>query len=905
MMSPILLSLAVKGTLVLAIAALAVALLRRSPASLRHCIWAVAFTALLALPVLEAFGPTWHVAVLPTETVTPAIPAPEVRVPPSETPTPQRAPADEASASPLVPAPLVPGLEPQSDEISTSASTWTDTTSRAGALMWLGRLWGMGVLVVGLFWLRGCLLGRRLVREAETVSDPTWLARAGVAAQASGLQAPVRLLRSDAFSVPVAWGWGHPTVVLPFQSDTWDAERADAVLIHEMAHLRRRDAWTQAIAQAALALHWPNPLAWMAYRRFIDAREEACDDAVLRVGAMPTDYATHLIAVARELAPSRLRLAAVAPMASRSGLETRVRSILDRERPRRQLGGWALSATLLLTGTLGGLLAAVHPVPATAASIEIPAPRTAPSTPDVRDSDVAVRDTGEVRQLVMLGNEGRPLTERWREAREIDEVQIAWPAWMVWGIENPTIQTLRSNAPGGDWDGSEEHASFSQTVSDVLPDALPNVLFLVKLSERGAVEAIRLRSPEVPVDLVDQTVFWLGPATDADSRALFDRLYDETRDPELRSEIAAATAIHADSRAVIDAVGRMIQNDPSPIVREEAAEWLPRGHPTAPGVVPVLVQAIEADASESVRHEATEALAEVDLPSARSAVERFASSHPDPGVRSEAIEGIVEAQARGPQPVATLVQTIEEDTRKPMRFEALDRLRSLNTESAWAAIRQLASTHPDATLRREAVEALARVQAGSPETVATLLRIVDTDSEEAVQREAVETLADLNTPDAWNAVQRLSTGHPDARIRREAIEGLAKARPDSPETLAALLKAVDEDADIGVRREAVEAIADLNSPRARDAIRQLAGSHAHPEVRSEAVEALVLGDSPETVSILVGVVEEDADSGVRQEAIEALADLDTADAWNAIRRFSESHPDVEVRVEAAESLARR
>ena len=900
MMSTFLLSLAVKGTLVLGIAALAVTLLRQSRAALRHCIWAAAFAALLAIPVLDAVGPSWRVAVLPGEALpmtSTAAPAPFV-----DTPMPD-VPADVAS-----PAPLASPLETPSPQPVPSptpiASPKEVSVPPASAMTWLGRLWMLGVLAVGLFWLRGFMLGRRLVGSAHVVSDPTWQARAGGASQASGLRQSVRLLRSDAFGVPVAWGWGRPTIVLPPQSETWDAERADAVLLHEMAHLRRRDAWTQGIAQVALALHWPNPLAWMAYRRFIDAREEACDDAVLRIGTTATEYASHLIAVARELAPSRLRLAAVAPMASRGGLETRVRSILDGERPRRQLGRWALGATLLLAGALGGLLAAVHPVPATAAptSVEI----LAPSTLDVHDADVAVRDTGEVRHLIMLGEEDRPLATRWREAREVDEVSIDWPAWMVWGIENPAIATLRSNAPTGDWDWSSDHASFSQIVADVLPGDLPNVLFLVRLSERGSVEAIRLRSPEVPVNLVDQTVFWLGAATDADSRALFDGLYSEIRDPELRSEVAAAYAIHADTRAVLDVVGRMIQEDPSPIVREEAAEWLPRGHPNAPGVVPALVQAIEDDDAASVRHEATEALAELDLPSAQNAVQRLADTHPDPGVRSEAIEGIVEAQARGPQPVATLVQTIETDPRELMRFEALDELRSLKTERSWTAIRRLTRTHPDVNLRREAVEALAHAQADSPETITTLVQIIDSDTEEAVRREAVETLTDLNTPDAWRVVQRLSTDHPDAHIRREAIESLGKASSDPAAALTALWDVIDNDVDLGVRREAVEAIAELGTPDAYDAIRQLAESHPHRDIRSEAVEAIeMFSDKEDALSILVDIVESDADSGVRQEAIEVLVDLDTPDAWNAIRRFSENHPDVEVRVEAAKSLARR
>ncbi|WP_412069044.1 M56 family metallopeptidase [Rubrivirga sp. IMCC43871] len=350
-MVPLLLPLAVKGTVVLALGALAAALLRRSSAALLHWVWVATFGALLAVPVLGALGPSWRVAILP-DAVSTHSPAPLTS--PSERPRESSIGHPTASSPSPGPARRELGIAP----------------SPASIALWLGWLWSLGVIGVGVGWLRGFMLGRRLVRTSQVLTDEVWSTRLRAAAQASGLRTPVWLRRSECLSVPVAWGWGRPTVVLPPQSATWDAELATAVLLHEIAHLRRRDAWTQALAQAALALHWPNPLAWIAYRRFLHAREQACDDAVLQIGAPPTAYAAHLVAVARELLGARRPLASVLPMIGPDQLETRVRSILDGRRRRGQVSRWTMAATLALAVLVGGPLAAFQPVPAATVHLE-------------------------------------------------------------------------------------------------------------------------------------------------------------------------------------------------------------------------------------------------------------------------------------------------------------------------------------------------------------------------------------------------------------------------------------------------------------------------------------------------------------------------------------------------------
>ena len=107
-------------------------------------------------------------------------------------------------------------------------------------------------------------------------------------------------------------------VFLPCDAAGWSEERRRIVLLHELAHVRRGNAATQLLARLSLIVNWWNPLAWAAWREFLTERERATDDMVLDAGARASDYASHLLEVARAMqATPRLGWAAVA-MARRS-----------------------------------------------------------------------------------------------------------------------------------------------------------------------------------------------------------------------------------------------------------------------------------------------------------------------------------------------------------------------------------------------------------------------------------------------------------------------------------------------------------------------------------------------------------------------------------------------------------
>jgi BlaR1 peptidase M56 len=110
----------------------------------------------------------------------------------------------------------------------------------------------------------------------------------------------VVLARSPRVSVPVALGWLRPTIVLPDSlTGPSSAGSIDAVLLHELAHVRRGDYAWNVILRVVQAAYWPHVLVWVLGRAIAEVRERVCDELCVYEMGSPAAYRDALLSVAR------------------------------------------------------------------------------------------------------------------------------------------------------------------------------------------------------------------------------------------------------------------------------------------------------------------------------------------------------------------------------------------------------------------------------------------------------------------------------------------------------------------------------------------------------------------------------------------------------------------------------
>jgi hypothetical protein len=137
------------------------------------------------------------------------------------------------------------------------------------------------------------------------------------------------LLESSDAALLATWGFVRAKVMLPSDVSDWPEDRIRIVLGHELAHVRRGDWLVQMAAEVVRSLYWFNPLVWVACRRLRLESEQACDDAVLKMGVEGSAYATELVDLARAFKSQQEMFLPAAAIARSSSLERRVRAMLN------------------------------------------------------------------------------------------------------------------------------------------------------------------------------------------------------------------------------------------------------------------------------------------------------------------------------------------------------------------------------------------------------------------------------------------------------------------------------------------------------------------------------------------------------------------------------------------------
>ncbi|MBI4472946.1 MAG: carboxypeptidase regulatory-like domain-containing protein, partial [Acidobacteria bacterium] len=303
---------AIKVALIFAIALGISAGLRKRSAALRHLVWTAAVLTSVLLPLVGLFLPAWQ----------PNLPAPAVAVLAlGAKAAPDDTPADAGIRTNAIPA------------------EWEWTTSAVVLSMWSG---GAGLFLLAL--ISGTLRLTWFARGAKPFGAPRWVKLTNELSGAFGLQKKVYLLQDSCSSMLITWGSFQPRILLPAGAENWSDDRIRAVLAHELAHIQRRDWLVQVMAEFAAAVYWFNPLVWIGSDRLRRESEHACDDAVIRLGFEASEYAEHLLALARSLKNSKRGWSPALAMARQSNLERRFLAMLN---PSLNRGAVSRKAVLL------------------------------------------------------------------------------------------------------------------------------------------------------------------------------------------------------------------------------------------------------------------------------------------------------------------------------------------------------------------------------------------------------------------------------------------------------------------------------------------------------------------------------------------------------------------------------
>jgi beta-lactamase regulating signal transducer with metallopeptidase domain len=657
---PLVLDAVAKASLILAVTALVAASLRRASASARHLVWTLGLLSALAAPALSAALPKWELPIVRVRAAAPVpnVPATASILPPGHL---RNRTSDPGRETPAAPAP--------------QDATSQITTSGGAAIPWRAILffaWVAGATVI----LGRMFLGLAAVlwmsRRTPAVTDAPWLAQAQSLAGALGLSR-VRFLRTGASTMPMAWGIFRSSVLMPADADTWPAHRLRVVLLHELAHVKRRDCLTHLVAQIVCAAYWFNPLAWMAARRLRTERERACDDLVLASGTRGSDYADQLLDIARVMRAGRfpaVLAGASLAMAQRSQLEGRLMAILDPSVPRRGLTRSRALAAAIVFAVLIVPVASVQPWAEERAVVKSSAVELAQAPQQAQDAQAAQKPIESYPGQADADNRRNAKKQDAIQGRLQDDLQgriqdgiqggaqggIARGVGgaVGEGIGSAVGEAIGSGVASGiagvvhelaaghedqdrDTDAQKEHVrdprmvtALMEALKDTDKDVRETAMHaLVQMRDPRIFEPLVAALKDTSADVREQAAFGLGQLRDA--RAV-DPLAAAVKDSNasVREQAVFALGQIRDKRAVEPLISAL--KDEKPDVREQAAFAL--GQIRDPRAIEALVIALK-DANADVREQAAFALGQMRDARAIDGL-MVALKDPNPSVRQQA-----------------------------------------------------------------------------------------------------------------------------------------------------------------------------------------------------------------------------------------------------------------------------
>jgi beta-lactamase regulating signal transducer with metallopeptidase domain len=704
--STLTLVLLLKATIIL-LAALGLTLMmqQRFSAGARHVVWLVTVAALLLVPVLTVWAP------IPVR-ILPAVSSLDAGTPEASGFDPAIFDAGRRAADNSAPVSTDEGARPAGLDASASAPAGGAVFAGMSPVSLLLVIWGAVVLAIASSLAFAALTVRRIVNRSQPLDSRDWLDPLFEVSDRLGLEEPPRVLRSEDAKMPFACGVLNPTIVLPAECDDWTLDRRRAVLLHELAHVKRHDLIGHTLGRVACAIYWFHPLVWTAAKNLRSESERACDDLALSCGARATDYAEHLLDIVTSVRGDATPSVALA-MARRKEFEGRMLAILDPElrhsTPSRRQSMTLIGSLAMMAVVIG----AAAPAPRAAQEMVEATPAVSVITPDapLPGNDFAVTE---------------PAAEQERSDIDIP-VERSSPAKDV-------ANAIASSGVG---------------VADAIAKAIPKAIVAAAAKATATVstsvstsnfnrEVNSTASRSALLDLVKAQ----GPTTaSTDERpTLLARVLLNDANAELRQIAAWGLHEYADGPVASNALATALRRDASAEVREMAA-WALHDADGSSTAFDALVAALRGDASSQVRAISAWTLGQI---GEQSATEPLTAALADASaeVRRRAIWGLGQVEPReAPRALIAMLNDRDPRTRQMVAW-------SLFQIEDPAAIPAL-----DAAMRRETskelqiayIRALAAVGEKSVDALRGLLESTDPE----IKKIAVKALAGGHATGPW------------------------------------------------------------------------------------------------------------------------------------------------------------
>jgi beta-lactamase regulating signal transducer with metallopeptidase domain len=317
-------------------------LLSKQPAGLRALIWVICFAGIAVWIPMRLSGVSVEVPVLPAPTAVIGDQEHAVSVQPKpdveNSKLPRVATTEMSSAAlPDVPDRATP---------HGNAPLHIDFTSALAIVWWVGFVF-LGTRLMGALFSLAKL--RRAARPVAEMS-PVRSVLCAMESASNGLNGCEVLIHPTIVS-PMLFGVWRRVILLPECAESWSESRIRLVLLHEWAHVRRHDFAATILAEIVACFCWGNPLVWLGLGRFRAIVEIAADDLAVEGESEPTQYASELLGIIREMRALTVRHGMALGMADRSVIERRIKSLLDpltKHRLGRRRVAWAVAIGAIL-----------------------------------------------------------------------------------------------------------------------------------------------------------------------------------------------------------------------------------------------------------------------------------------------------------------------------------------------------------------------------------------------------------------------------------------------------------------------------------------------------------------------------------------------------------------------------